>query len=1317
MNNNRNLEMTAETLRGYHSKALAFFREYLNPAVAHYFNRMRENSALLAIDASAPTHIKNIQAILNLMLLAERAIIIHSKAYATNELFKDLNDAADLALIANQVLLNIEHLEFKAGPETRNLIAVLRNHDRVSFQSLTNILPELANLTKEISGSGSTAIEKIGDFVSDVNIALNNSKESQPSSRQVFEGAIAVSAPDLRENLEIKDSEERYVLNPQADGEVLTSVKRIANSLDYLNEALNFKLNADRGQFFGGLVEGLVKYKEVIGAIYSLSPAILNTSEKMRTMIHGKARKLIPVLREAILRAIKIENETGLVPDYLLDQIIPFAKRYIKFADKIGMALSDDEKRLFISERQALRKKASEDTVLQLNKTLQLQEKLDKVLSLLNARKPVFDFSSSDLATLKQAIPLLQLPEELALKFTNQIEQAIAGMSAIDIYDDIAILGYQQVLVQNQVHNQVRKQLLDIEAHKNMLKSSIDSINFGRVNELVTNKQIAELNLEEAEFFQTHLTAYVTAVGFNPENFAESLDQIQERIKFLKGDTQQSSATNIQGITLEPISLEDLAAHSKDINSRNFKLADVAKEFRKFLLGNINAFFSESVRANFKATDKEGVLEILPDDPKHIQDMKNLLSALTVLEKTFRESETSYYSAITQASLLKDIALRFHLDYSQQMQLSKTFFGRMSTQASSLGKELTTDIQRGLNLKENADSAVANAQQDSTSYLNKALSYTDEALGYIEWAYSYIDFKPSEGSTSVDLKPYVEQMKYIKEQTELFIKEYFKDDFAKIFTPNEQGLYEKQPGDTAIVSDAKTLLNALQHMAGATDDVNNYLQRSYFDLPAAVNSISTFVTSLNELDLTSTHTQLCDLRSRIIESANTYVNKQINPLLQELMIQGDRYEQSIGFAQGVLTNRIQPFVDIYQAQHENLGVDISPHDDNAFLEKRNSERDQFLAYGEKQLSKLEGMKFELQKFSKQLPILKKWYNVLNGKNKSTSDLSFLNSVKRQINLLGDQKAINEFSPIVDTLIQNHEALAAGYSREVKLFDSLREQIGIRYKYLQKYLPKELQLIEDQKASIRFRMAVIRDHQNTLLENAKKAEEAVIKSAEAREKAGEAQAVIDLIKLEDAGQPTENTVALKANAKRLTIEADKLADEAQKLANDAHMGVAKREVAETKAQVREVTRNLNRLTAPTVEPEENENQHGFFMQILISTLKFIADLLDSFVFVFKTMFSFPDNASSSTHTQNKRKSVQNKDSVPTSSIALAGDDSAPEDTESSEEADEDRLSKRQKSDDRNSYSAARKTGFHATKSDRTQGNTQNRDVDHSNKLEP
>ncbi len=1290
MNKNRNMEQTAKTLGDYHRTALAFLRENLNPVLAQHFNKMQGNSQLMLIESSTPAYIRNLQAFLNLMFLVERAITAYSKSNAN-----DLNDVEELSVIANHILLTLEHFDMKASPETKNLIAILRNHDRISFEALTKTLPELTKLTKEITGASSVAIEKLGDVVSDLNVALNKSQEREPSNRQVFEGALAVSAPDLGSKLEAKDSEERYVLNPQADGEVLTSVKRIANSLDYLNEALNFKLNAEKGQFFGGLVEGLVKYKEVIGAIYSLSPAILNTSEKMRNEIHDKARKLIPVIREALLSAIKIENETGLVPGYLLDQIIPFAQRYISFANNIGMELSDDEKRLFLLERQTLRKKASEDTALQLNKTLQLQEKLDKVLSLLNARKPLFNFSPSDLAILKHAIPLLQLPEELALKFTNQIKQPIEGMSAVDNYDDIDILGYEQVLIQNQVHDQVRKQLSDIEAHKNMLKSSIGSINFGRVNELVTNKQIAELNLEEAEFFKTHLTAYVTAVGFNPENFAESVDQIQQRIEFLKEAAQQSSAINTQGITLEPISLEDLAAHSKDINSRNFKLADVAKEFRQFILGNINAFFSESVVANFNKTNKDGIFEILPDDPKHIQDMKNLLSALTVLEKTFHASETSYYSALTQASLLKDIASRFHLNYSQQMKLASIFFGKMSTQAKSLGEELSTDLKSGLNLKVNADSAVstvANTEQDFTSFINYTLSLS-------EWAYTYIDFKPTQGSANVDLKPYVEQMNYIKELTEQFIKDYFKEDFATRFKPNEHGLYEKQPDDTAIVSDAKTLLNALHHMAVATDDVNNYLQRSYFDLPTAVSSISTFVTSLNELDLTSTHTQLCGLKDQLISVANTYVNTKINPLLLELMKQGDRYEQTIGLSQGVLTNRIQPIVDIYQAQHENLGVEISLVDDNAFLKSRNAQRNQFLADGEEQLSKLEARELELQKLSKQLPILTKWRNVLKGTIKTLSNLDLFESVKRQITLLGDQKTIDEFSPIVKTLIQNYEALKAGNSREVKLFNMLREQIGIRYNYLQKSLPKELQAIEDQKASIRFRIAVVRDHQKTLIENAHKADEAAIKTAEAKAKADEAQTVIDQIKLDDTQQPSLKTLELANNAKRLSLEAQELAAEADKLAGESHLGIAKRDVAEVKAEIRETERDLERKVTPPTAPEVIE--HGFFAQLFISVLKFIADLLDTFVLAFKALFTFTDISSSNIEStapkESKRKAVSDhKDAgtEPTLTI-FTGDESESEldDTQSSEDEHQPKRVKPNE-DLSSSYAAARKTGFHA-----------------------
>lgn len=1318
MNNNRNLEMTAETLRSYHRKALTFFRENLNPVLAQHFIKTRDNSALLVIDPSAPPYIKNIQSILNLVLLTERAIAAYSDDHDSpiNFLFFTLPEYYDLV---NETLAALRQFDLKASPETQNLIAVLRNHDRISFESLTNTLPELSKLTKEITGSSSSAIEKLGDVVSDINAALDKSKEAEPSNRQVFEDALAVSAPNLvGDKLALKDSEERYVLNPQTDGEVLTSVKRIANSLDYLNAALNFKLNAEKGQFFGGLVEGFVKYEEVICAIYSLSPAILNTSEKMRNEIHGKARKLIPVIREAILSAIKMENESGLRPGYLLDQIMPYAKRYMDFAKKIGMKLSEDEKNLFLSERQALRKKTSDDASVELNKTIQLKETIDRIETLLYTSTPLSNFDQADLGMLMRSVPLLQLPKELETQFKAEINAAFEGVSIFSVgYGYLVNLAGHRISTQNQVWDHVRKQFSDIDAHETMLESTIASINLGRVDELITHKSIVELNLEEAEFLNSHLTIYINAYNLQNLNFGQTFDDIQKRIASLKQPAQQAVVKNAPEISTPTFSAEDLTVHSKNINSRNIKMAVVAKEFRQYILGNIKAYFSESMVENFNLANNNDMFEVFSDDPKHIQDMKNFLSALTVLERTFRASESSYFSGLMQASLLKDIASRFHLNYSQQMELVKVFFGSISTQAKSLGGELTTDLQSGLYLKEEADSAkpsTANTEKN----MQGLIGFINETLSFSEWAYSYIDFKPSQGSANVDLKPYVEQMQYIKQLTEQFIKDYFKDDFAKLFTPNSQGLYDKNENDTAIVKDAKTLLNALHHMAVATDDVNNYLQRSYFDLPTAVSSISTFVTSLNELDLTSTHAQLCGLKAQLIDAANTYVNQKINPLLRELMKQGDRYEQAIGLRQGVLTNHIQSVVDLYQAQQENVSVPLSLSDDNAFLEARHEERNKMLEAGEAELERLQVEKTKIgNQVSKQLPILEKWYNVLNGKNKSLSSLDLLQSVKCQIALLGDQKTIDEFSPIVETLIQNYNNLEAGNSREVKLFDMLRDQIEIRYNYLQKKLAIAKKAIDDFNATTGYQIDVIRDHQKTLIDNAQKAEEAVILSAEAREKAEEAQAVIDQIKLEDAEQPTENTVALKANAKRLTIEADKLAEEAKKLADGSHMGVAKREVAETKAEVREVTRNLNRLTAPTVEPEENENQHGFFMQILISTLKFIADLLDSFVFVFKTMFSFPDN-SSSTHKQNKRKSsVQNEESVPPSSITHAGDDSVLEDTESSEETDEERLSKRPKSDDRNSYSAARTVvGFHAPKSG-TAEESQHSDVDHSHDIKP
>ncbi|MBX9585912.1 MAG: hypothetical protein K2X50_01515 [Gammaproteobacteria bacterium] len=1316
MNKNRNMEQTSETLRDYHRKALSFLRENLNPVLAQHFTKMKENSALMVLESSTPTYIRNIQAILNLMLLAERA----STAYASDNdnVLDQIFTLTEYYDIANETFLTLNRFDLKASPETLHLITLLRNHDRISFDALTNTLPELAKLTKEIKGASSTAIDKLGDVVSDLNLALKKSQENDPSNKQVLEGVVAVSAPNLAEKFELKDSDERYVINPQADGEVVTSVKRIANSLDYLNEALNFKLNAEKGQFFGGLVEGVLKYKEVIGAICSLSPAILNTSEDIKTKLRAKAKKLIPVIREAMLNAVKMEIELGLRPGYLADQILPFATRYIEFAKTIGMKLSIDEKRLFLSERQALRKKTLDDAAAALEKTRQLKQKVDQVEVLLNTTTPLSNFDAVDLATLTHAIPLLQLPKDLETQFKKEINEAFEGLSVIGIgIDYLRNMAGHRISVQNQIWDHVYKNFADIEAHENTLESQITALNFGRVHELLNEKPTYELTKEETEFLLEHIDYYVSTSKITDKHALHGFDQIKKQLQDLNkyhaiGDNNQATEDNT------PSSV-DLVALNKDINSRNIKMADVAKEFRQFILGNIRAYFAESIVQSFDSANDNGIFEIYSDDPKHIQDMKNLLSALTVLEKTFRAAEGSYFSGLMQATKLKEIASQFHLNYQQQMELANLFFGKVSTRATTLGNELTSDVKFGLYLKDHADSSKAQPT-NSNGNPQSFIGFFHSALSLSEWAYSYIDFSKASGSANVDLKPYVEQMIYIKKLTEEFIQDYFKEGFAERFTPNAMGLYNLGETDSAIVRDAKTMLNSLHHMTISTDDVNNYLQRSYFDLPTAVNSISTFVTSLNELDLTSTHAQLSGLRAQLIKTAQRYVDDKINPLLIDLMKQGDRYEQAIGLHQGVLTNHLQSVVDIYQAQHENLGIETTTDTDNAFLDMRNEERNQFLEESKAELAELEKNQKEIeQQLSKQLPILSKWYNVLTGANTSLSRLNLLKSVQRNIDLLGDEKTIEEFSSIVETLIQNYSNLEAGHNREVKLYDTLRAQINVRYIYQQKKLANAQKAIDDFNATKGYRMAVIQDHQNTLIENAQKAQDAVIKAAEAKEKAEEAQHVIAQISLDDTEQPSVETLAIVKNAKRLSKEAHELAAEADQLAAESHLGIAKREVSEVKAEVRETERNLERAVTPPIAPEEIEQ--GFFAQLFISALKFIADLFDTFVLAIKTLFTFTDSSSSKISKTKpvKRKSeieLERTDSNP-SLIIYTGDESELEDTESAAidqysskrvksvpnapgiiVAGDESQSKRVQATENSSlsYAAARERGFHASK---------------------
>lgn len=1274
MNKNRNMEQTSETLREYHCKALSFLRENLNPVLAQHFTKMKENSALMVLESSTPTYIRNIQAILNLVLLAERAIT----AYASDNdnVLDQIFTLTEYYDIANETLLTFSRFDLKASPETLHLITLLRNHDRISFDALTNTLPELSKLTQEIKGASSTAIDKLGDVVSDLNLALKKSQENDPSNKQVLESVVAVSAPTLAEKLELKDSDERYVINPQADGEVVTSVKRIANSLDYLNEALNFKLNAEKGQFFGGLVEGVLKYKEVISAICSLSPAILNTSEEIKTKLRAKAKKLIPVIREAMLNAVKMENELGLRPSYLVDQIMPFATRYIEFAKTIGMKLSMDEKRLFLSERQTLRKAAIENASLELNKTKQLKEKIDRAEKLLFPLTPVSNLPHDQLVELEFTLPLLHLPEDLKSQFKNELYDAAYGKYRISIFWDY-LKNLASASVQDQVQQHVEKNLIDIKSHECTLESHIAALELGRVHELLNEKPTHDLTEEETTLLLKHIDHYPGHYGITDNLALKDFLAIKQHLINLSNDHAKQMSNDTQNVANQAPSSNELALLNNDISSRNIKMADVAKEFRQFILGNINAYFSESIVKNFVLANDNGIYKVHASDPKHIQDMKNFLSALTVLERTFRAAEGSFFSGLMQASKLKEIASQFHLNYQQQMELTKLFFGKVSTRATTLGHELTSDVKFGLYLKDQADSS---KDQPTKSNDNPQgfIGFFHRALSLSEWAYSYIDFSKSKGSANVDLKPYVEQMIYIKKLTEEFIQDYFKEGFAERFTPNAMGLYSLGETDSAIVRDAKTMLNSLHHMTIATDDVNNYLQRSYFDLPTAVNSISTFVTSLNELDLTSTHAQLSGLRAQLIKTAQRYVDDKINPLLIDLMKQGDRYEQAIGLHQGLLTNHLQSVVDIYQAQHENLGIETTLDTDNAFLDMRNEERNQFLEKSKAELAELEKNHKDIeQELSKQLPILSKWYNVLTGTNTSLSRLNLLKSVQRNIELLGHAKTTEEFSPIVETLIQNYSNLEAGYNREVKLYDMLRAQINIRYKYQQKKLANAQKAIDDFNATKGYRIAVIQDHQKTLAENAQKAQDAVVKAAEAKEKAEEAQHAIAQINLDD--MPSVETLAVVENAKRLSKNAHELAAEADQLAAQSHLGIAKRDVAEVKAAVRETERNLERALAEPIAPEEIEQ--GFFAQLFISALKFIADLFDTFVLAIKTLFTFTDSSSSkiSKTKPAKRKSeiaLGRTDANP-SLIIYTGDESELDDTESA--ATDQYSSKRVKSD--------------------------------------
>jgi hypothetical protein len=1212
MNKYQNMADTAETLRAYHAKALTFLQENLNPVLSQHFKKMQANSALLVIDASAPQYIRNVQAILNLTIIADRAIALYS---SDNEgIAEKAFNLSEFHSLATESIKTLQHFELKANAETQHLVSLLRQQDPSLFDTFTKKIPKITRLTKELSTEGALAIDTLSDVLSDITAHFNQAQNENKTNKQLIEDMVTISAPELEQTFELKDKKQRYLLNSQADGDIITSIKKIGNSLDYLSDAFSFELNAENGRVLTGILEGLFKYKEVIGTVCSLSPLLLSVSADVRADVNKKAKKLISPLKEILLKAVAIENELGLRPGYILDQIMPLAKRYLEFCKNIELELSGEELALFFPQRQALRKKTYEDTKVEFEKTKALKVRIDQVEILINTTTPLSNFSYEDLDELKESLPLLQLPDDLKADFEDAIDAAIEGKHSLGIaFDYLKNIAGHRISLQNQVWDFVIKNFSDIDSHQNMLESQAAAVEYGRIHELMNEKTIVEFSKEECEFFKRKTDDYATMSGIKNAVIEDKLILINTRLDFLKKGPTLGEVENLPVTLNMPLTQDDLALLNNDINSKNIKMANVAKECRQLILKNVQSYFSESVFDNISFSNHAGIFEIYSDDPRHIQDMKNIMSALTAIENVFRAADGSYWSALFQMTQLKTIAAQFHLSYQQEMNILKILFNDNSSQLNQAYQELSSEASAGLHLKEKS-AAIASQHADGSS--RGFFNFYSKLLSYAETAYGYLNFEESSGSGQIDLLPYIAQMRYIKEMTEQFLKQYFASDFSEKFTRSKEGLYVKQESDTAIIKDAKTLLNSLHHLTKATADVNTYLHGYYWDLPAAVFSISTFIQTLNELDLNSTHTQLCDIQTRLLIAAKDAVNVKINPLLLKIMKQGDHAEQAIGLRQGVLTNRVQSWIDFYQAQHENINIGISQKDDNAFLESRDKERAEFQTKASIQLASLEANEAAL---AEHFSIIKEWHQLMNLSGPSLPELALLKSIRAQISLLGGEATQHDFSPLLDSLITHYRELIQCNPRELKILGLICKQINIRQIILKKKLDSTQKTLDQFNATIGYRIEVIQDHKQTLLENAKKSEDAALKAAEAATMANEAQQLIDAVKLNDPQQATKESQETAQEAKVLSVKAQALVSEAHKLADESHRGSAKRKAAKAQSDVREVQRNYVRKLTPPVVPVVK--QRGFFANLLVSILRLIAEILDAVVLSFQLLFPF------------------------------------------------------------------------------------------------
>jgi hypothetical protein len=1531
------------SLQNNHAKALMFLQENLNPEIAQYFKKKQLNSDFQLIDSSAPQHVRNIQALLNLVLIVDRALPLYSgykiqpitQLSSINEenvqagilylydngnyLLRDVNgklikdsfeeilDSTYLPSIpagnvkkisfrerienkldnldkklqdeefkaafraqllsltsargqtlytnpaggivgallyanewrksVNDSLDTLSHFNLETSPETYAILSLLRTDATPLFNLFSQTMPETNKLCQVLSNLlGTTVANSMTSAIGRVSDYFTVQKQHE-SNQEVVEGLAKLVSPKRENGLAINNNKTRYKLNPVLDGEITTALKGLDNTLHDLNDALSFNRNAASGKLISGLLEGILQHREILNTIDFASKTAVEISENVRVGLREEAKKIRPLIKEAILNAVKMEDELGLRSGYLLEQIEPFAKSYFDFTKKLdispaisenqptpvgplskeetetidaakdvqylekkqeptpyGPANKDDtlatetaeEDELFISQRLKIRKTKLTNIQNELQQLKVLKEAVARLKELLYDDIPITALSFDILTELRSLLPLLDkvLPYDIYGKLSSLIDSSLKNKeSKFGFFTDNAKVHYHQIKkalpirsalssvvsyvknvksaynwwysipsstqqnpntaadpdLQDHVSLLIKDNITQIESYQKTLETKESCLIFTQLHELLTKKPLELFSKEDLAFCVLNANKYLAKqpdlsllhpsdqeleflfhygdfTGKPPtiDSFiAKKLDTIERRHSEL---LRLQSATNPPDIevstdeVIAEVTLRKLAEINQQISARNIKMADVAKECRRLILKNIQAYFSETVVNNinesfsgyelclaselanndykniaegkiylcddgeyllrtlkgtvskvsfrdlpesgwhergyqFSASDvttqalspgaakiaqlvknnrfKVALLaqssrngdtlnrpecyEVRIDDPQHVQDMKNFMSALAALEDMFRlgNANGSYYLAAEPITRFLSIVSKFHLNFEQQRVLFEAFFEKSSRDARSIVDTVTSGIRSELKLKAEETPlapAAMNSQEQTRSFLdfyNKLFIYPFAINDFLK-----LETK-EEVSSKLDLLPYADTIRGIRESLERFLQDHFDMNFVQTFTPNEtSGLYDDAPEDSAIVKDQKSLLNTLSHLAKATQNIDAYLNGSLLDLFPAIESISVSVNSLTQLNLQNTYKEIGDLYQRLLDPTAKLINEKINPFLSTLLIGADNAEQAMGLRQGVFTYYIQSLVNYYQTQCDNINLPISRLNEDAFFKLRNAERGKSLLAAKQQQGELEMQK---EVAEKRLFTMKLWLKCFEVPSNSIERLR--SSIKPQIQLLGSEITQKEYLAYIEEIIDNKERFIEDKDvRLNELFGRIRSQLIKRHALLKANFISAERKLDLFNATVGFSADVARDHMQALLAKAPNA-------VQARLMAKEVSRQVRLIKkLLDAGELGHIENKIKHAEDQLM--------KARDLATKSQRGSVMRKIGSVESKIDELRRELDLKLKARRQPVPSKNLSfkDTIYSLFVALIRFIVRALDAIAYVFGTWSS-------------------------------------------------------------------------------------------------